>query len=158
MVITWVFLRWSKAYYWDFFTVLDPRISYTTLKEEFKDDSDLLADLERAKGMLQAYFKEKYLSARPTPLSSAASTSSISSEFPETLPSSAGSHIGSRSPQKSFTSRFQCKRTPSDELWEFWNLPQKDFETCDPLKWWLGRYSQFPNLYRLSHDIFSIPG
>lgn len=138
--------------------VLDPRISYAALKEEFKDDTNLTVDLEEAKADLQLYFKEKYLPVQPTPLSYTTSTSSISSEPSEVISSSANSHINSRSPQKSFTSRFQRKHTPSDELLEFWNLPQEDFETCDPLKWWLARRSQFPNLYRLSRDLFSIPG
>jgi hypothetical protein len=52
----------------------------------------------------------------------------------------------------------QRKRTPTDELTEFWNLPQEDFDACDPLQWWYGRRAQFPQLYRLVRDIFSIPG
>ena len=35
-------------------------------------------------------------------------------------------------------------------------LPQVD--TCDPLQWWAGRHSQFPNLSRFARDILSIPG
>ena len=54
--------------------------------------------------------------------------------------------------------RFQRKRTPTDELTKFCNLPQEDFDTCDPLRWWHGRRAQFPQLYRLVRDIFSIPG
>ena len=45
-----------------------------------------------------------------------------------------------------------------DEVDEYFKLPQEDFESCKPLQWWLGRRSQFPNLYRLVCDIFSIPG
>jgi len=44
------------------------------------------------------------------------------------------------------------------ELTEFWNLPQEYFDTCDPLQWWHGRCAQFPQLYHLVCDIFSIPG
>jgi hypothetical protein len=72
--------------------------------------------------------------------------------------SSIASSSSSGSPQKNFTVRFQCKRTPTDELTEFWNLPQEDFDACDPLQWWYGRRAQFPQLYRLVRDIFSIPG
>jgi hypothetical protein len=72
--------------------------------------------------------------------------------------SSITSSSSSGSPQKNFTARFQRKRTPTDELTEFWNLPQEDFDTCNPLRWWHGRRAQFPQLYRLVRDIFSIPG
>ena len=69
---------------------------------------------------------------------------------------SASNSLGS--PQKNFMARFQRKRGPVDELSEFWNLSQEDFENCDPVQWWYGRRAQFPNLYRLAHDILSIPG
>jgi hypothetical protein len=37
-------------------------------------------------------------------------------------------------------------------------MPQEDFENCNPVQWWHQRRAQFPNLYRLTRDIFSIPG
>ena len=43
-------------------------------------------------------------------------------------------------------------------LEEYFKLPREDFDSCDPLQWWLGHCAQFPNLYRLVCDIFSIPG
>ena len=74
-------------------------------------------------------------------------------------PAATSSHTTSKSPQKNFTACFnQWKRTPTDKLMEFWQLPQEDFNTCNPLQWWHGRCSQFPNLSHLVHDIFSIPG
>ena len=82
-------------------------------------------------------------------------SSSICSDFSATtsLPTTL------RSPRKNFTARFtQRKRMPSDELLEYWHLPQEDFDMCDPLQWWHGRHSQFPNLSCLACDIFSIPG
>jgi hypothetical protein len=135
--------------------VLDPRISYTALKEEFHDDPALTADLEASKSKLKSYFEDNYMSRRPIPLTATTSTSSICSDFSATtsLPTTL------RSPRKNFTARFtQRKRMPSDELLEYWHLPQEDFDTCDPLQWWHGRRSQFPNLSRLARDIFSIPG
>jgi len=62
------------------------------------------------------------------------------------------------SPQKNYTARYHRKRAAVDELTEFWNMPQEDFETCNPVQWWQQRRAQFPNLYRLARDIFSIPG
>jgi hypothetical protein len=60
------------------------------------------------------------------------------SPTPATQPAVA--EIPSGSPQKvNFTAR--CKKCPStlkDELKEFYKLPQEDFETCDPMKWWAG--------------------
>ena len=58
-----------------------------------------------------------------------------------------------------FISRYQVKdRAMVDEVNEYFKLPWEDFESCKPLQWWLGRCSQFPNLYQLVCDIFSIPG
>ena len=40
---------------------------------------------------------------------------------------------------------------------EFWNLPQEDFDACDPLQWWLGSLghctTQFPQLYHIVHYV-----
>jgi hypothetical protein len=122
------------------------------MKDEFKNDSDLSIHLEMAKADLWEYFKDNYPSLQASlenphqPLSAMTSLSSIASS------SSSGS------PQKIFTARFQCKHTPLNELTKFWNSPQEDFDTCDPLKWWHGHHAQFPQLYHLVHDIFLIPG
>lgn len=135
------------------FIVLDPRISYAALKDEFADDHDLSNHLENAKEELLVYFKTKYSSpSTEGTLSAAPSLSSIPSSSHSSISSITGS------PQKNFTARFQRKRAASNELLEFWSLPQEDFETVDPLQWWLGRRAQFPQLYRLARDIFSIPG
>ena len=45
------------------YLVLDPRISYAGLKEDFKDDLDLSIHLETARENLAIYFKENYLSS-----------------------------------------------------------------------------------------------
>jgi hypothetical protein len=45
-----------------------------------------------------------------------------------------------------------------DELEEFFKLPLEDFKNCDPIQWWAGRRTQFPNLSRFARDILSIPG
>ena len=139
-------------------TVLDPRISYMALKDEFADDLDLANHLEDAKAKLRTYFNQKYCCHAATGQSNSSlstprpSLSSVASTSMSSISSSSGS------PQKNFTARFQRKRTSPDELLEFWSLPQEDFETIDPLQWWLGRRAQFPQLYCLARDIFSIPG
>ncbi|KAF7424967.1 hypothetical protein PC9H_010278 [Pleurotus ostreatus] len=58
-----------------------------------------------------------------------------------------------------FTSWYQVKeRDNLDQFVEFLKLPQENFDTCDPIKWWAGRESLFPDLFRLARDIFTIPG
>ena len=134
------------------FAVLDPRISYEAMKDEFKNDSDLAVHLEKAKADLQEYFNGNYLSLQASVGNSCRSLAATTSLSSITSSSSSGS------PQKIYTARFQRKHTSTDELTEFWNLPQEDFNTCDPLRWWHGRRAQFPQLYHLVRDIFSIPG
>ena len=133
--------------------MLDPRISYQAMKDEFKNDSDLSIHLEMAEADLQEYFKDNY----PSPQASLENPRHLVYAT-ISLSSIASSSSSSGSPQKNFTARMQHKRTPTDELTEFWNLPQEDFDACDPIQWWHGRRAQFPQLYRLVRDIFSIPG
>ena len=52
----------------------------------------------------------------------------------------------------------KCPSTLKDKFEEFYKLPQEDFDTCDPIQWWSGRRSQFPNLSRLAQDILAMPG
>ena len=37
-------------------------------------------------------------------------------------------------------------------------LPREDFDTCDPVSWWVGRHSQFPDLFVFARDLLAIPG
>lgn len=126
---------------------MDPRISYSTLVDEFEGDDDLVTFLEAAKTQLHTYYKTHYLNAGNS--APKALLSNQSRQVPSTIDGS---------PQKSFTARFRKPRAPIDELVEFWKLPQEDFETCNPIQWWSGRRSSFPNLYRLACDVLAIPG
>jgi hAT family C-terminal dimerisation region len=121
-------------------------MSYSALKDEFENDFDLSSHLEKSKDDLLKHYKDHYAPSSTPSLSQTSSQASISAS-------------SNASPQKNFISRFNRKpRTSTDELLEFWSLPQEDIESCDPLHWWYGRHAQFPNLYRLVRDIFSIPG
>ncbi len=63
------------------------------------------------------------------------------------------------SPQKNFTLHFHWKaKVVINELEEYFNLPPEDFETCNPIHWWMGRHAQFPNLFWFAQDILCIPG
>ena len=126
---------------------MDPRISYEGLKEDFVDDIDLLSSLDLAKTMLQDHFKNEYASSSRT-AAPAADT-----------PGSAATLSSQPTEKVDFTARYRTKsRAVVDELEEYFKLPREDFETCHPLKWWAGHRAQFPNLYCLARDIFSIPG
>jgi hypothetical protein len=138
--------------------VLDPRISYDALKEEFDDDFTMLNQLEDSKTKLRAHFNAKYMSSPTSSGSAQLSSTPSSSMLSVTSDSTHTTSQTNSSPQKNYTARFQRKRAAVDELSEFWNLKQEDFEKCDPVQWWYGRRAQFPNLYRLVRDLFSIPG
>ncbi len=132
--------------------VLDPRIMYEGLRIDCGTDTSLLADLNASKSKLHSYYLTNYRKH-----------SASSSRAPQRSFSDLGSSPtlpAGRSPEKvNFTSRYQVKdRVAIDELEAYFKLPREDFGTCKPLQWWLGRRSQFPNLYRLVCDIFSIPG
>lgn len=129
--------------------VLDPRISYEGMKADYDNNHTLAAHLKTSKYELGVYFQTHYAnkhtawkSSRPLPLSRTTLSSSLS-----------------QSPQKNFTACFQ-RKTPAmlDELEEYFKLPQEDFNACHPIQWWFARRSQFPNLFCLARDIFSIPG
>jgi hAT family C-terminal dimerisation region len=128
---------------------------YEGLKSDFASDPFLLADLENSKSKLKIFFQKHYArqfsQSTVTNLRPSQSLSSITVRTQGSV---------SSSPEKvSFTSRYQMKdRIMVDEIEEYLKLPREDFEHCKPLHWWLGRRSQFPNLYRLVCDIFSIPG
>ena len=125
--------------------MLDPRISYEGLKEDYAQDADLLTDLEKAKSALHTFYHDNYSNI----------TSSTDKRSSTTAPL-----IQNGSPRKvDFTARYKrTNRRVSDELEDYFKLGQEDFDTCRPLDWWWGRRAQFPNLYRLARDILSIPG
>ena len=108
-------------------SVLDPRISYEGLKADYADDITLSDHLELSKASLFNYFDEHYANANK-PLSSAPSTPVPTTPHVEGLP------------QKSITARYRRKEKSShNELEEYLKLPAEDFDTCNPIHWWVGR-------------------
>jgi hypothetical protein len=126
----------------DIFTqVLDPRISYDGMKLDCEDDVNLTKYLESAKLSLHTYFSSNYAGKHVTP-----SHASFA-------------HSSTAMAQSSFTARYRkAPRASVNELEEYFKLPREDFETCNPVKWWLARRSQFPNLFLLARDLLAIPG
>jgi hypothetical protein len=123
--------------------VLDPRISYSGLLADCGDNLEARAHLESSKEKLHAHFRAKY--EKPLPASTAPVTSRSATNG---------------SPQKvDFTSPYRnLPQAFTDEVQEYVKLPRENFHTCDPLKWWAGSRSQFPNLSRFAWDILAIPG
>ena len=124
-------------------SVLDPRISYSGLLADCGDDLEARAHLESSKERLHAHFHAKYEKPLPTPTA------------PVTLSSASNG-----SPRKvDFTSRYRnLPQAFTDKVQEYFKLPRENFDTCDPLQWWAGRRSQFPNLSRFARDMLAIPG
>ena len=127
--------------------MLDPRISYEGLIADYAQDADLLIDLEKAKSALHTFYHDNYSSFSSSTNKNSSTTALV---------------VQNGSPQKvDFTARYKrTNRRVSDELEDYFKLGQEDFETCQPLDWWWGRRTRFPNLYRLARDtgILAIPG
>ena len=93
------------------------------------------------------YYKDNYHNSGTSGSQHSAPSPPASQVALSTLPNS--------SPQKSFTLCFKHARILTDELAEFWNLPQEDFDTCNPLNWWL---SMLVRLYKNSAEILHFRG
>ena len=129
--------------------VLDPRISYDGLKEDFDESGDLqlLNDLNKAKQELFKFYEEHYAhrSSQDNTLQRGTTATSSGSSIP---------------PTSSFTARYQ-RRGPQilNQLEDYFRLSREpDFDGCDPLEWWRSHRKRWPQLYRLACDILAIPG
>ena len=113
---------------------------------DYAQDTNLLANLEKAKSALHTFYHDNY--------------SSFTSSTDKCNHSTTVPVVQNGSPQKvDFTARYkQTNHQVSHELEDYFKLGQEDFDTCQLLDWWWGRCGQFPNLYHLAQDILAIPG
>jgi hypothetical protein len=130
--------------------VLDPRISYTGLCEDYLSDPELHADLEKAKVALKDHFLANYVSSSSSQTTSALPDDTVRNSSPQ------------KSPQKfDFISRYK-RRGPSTAEGELENYfavtSLGQAWDVDPLLWWASHRDQYPNLYRLARDVLCIPG
>ena len=133
------------------FPVLDPWISYEGMKLNYENDLQLAEYLQFSKKDLHTYYESHYANQHSAPSQMIDLTS-------QTVVSSAIA-TSSHSPQKNFTSHFHRKtKAVVDELEEYFKLPAEDFESCNPIHWWMGRRAQFQNLFWLTRDLLCIPG
>ncbi|KAG6826103.1 hypothetical protein H0H92_001129 [Tricholoma furcatifolium] len=119
----------SPLYTWAI--LLGPHISYSGMKLDYDNEPDLLA----------------YTLRMPKRSSSH-----------HTSPTGASSVIASNILMNFMARYHQQFKAPIDELEEYFKLPREDIYSCDPVKWWHGRCSQFPNLFHLARDLLSILG
>lgn len=116
------------------------------MREDYASDLILLQDLEKAKSGLQSFYDTNYANKSST------------SKQAEDAPTASTSTRYQPPKAVNFTARYEKKQQVVNELEEYLNLRREDYKSCRPLKWWVGRRAQFPNLWRLVRDIFSIPG
>jgi len=96
------------------------------MKADSDDDSTLSDHLEQSRLNLFTYFNRNYVKVDDR---------SSSSAPPLSVPTPP--IVGS--PQKSFTAQYRRKEKSSiNELEEYFILPAEDFDTCDPIHWWMG--------------------
>ena len=125
------------------FVVLDPWISYSGLLADCGDDLKAHSHLEATKTHLHNHFCANYNQTPSVPIVSIASTSTTNSSLQKV----------------DFTSHYwNLPQAYMDEVQEYFKLPWKNFNTCNPLQWWAGCHSQFPNLSQFARDVLSIPG
>lgn len=133
--------------YWllDQTTVLDLRISCQGLIAVCGDDVSAKANIDYAKEWLEeCYLWDYHCSPWPLPMTTSQPSAALSNTSPQKV---------------NFISRYkQCAPPTWNEVEEFFKLPQEDFETCDPLKWWAGCAAQFPDLSKYARDLFGTPG
>ncbi len=136
----------------DCVVVLDPRISYEGMHDDYADDESLLEYLEEAKSSLHQHY-QKYYANKTTTRPQTQTSGNMHGNRLGRLPSQG-------SPQKmNFTSRLSNKpKRVNDELAEYFKLSPEDYDNCDPIKWWMGRRAQFPTLFWLVRDLLTIPG
>lgn len=143
------YYKFDESYFYVWSSILDPRITLSGLTKDAQTDYDVLAFISTAKDALRAYYDDNYL----------VSATSASNPPSTPRPSSSACRLPDPSPQKfDFTARYQTEAIVTDEFEEFLKLRRERFATCDPIKWWASRTSQFPHLSALARDIFSIPG
>lgn len=132
-----------------FYLVLDLHINLKQLQIDYDDHKDLLYSLNMSVLDLCVHYHEHYrdYTSQHTPA--------------EPRPTQVASSSRNRSALKvDFTARYSTKDVVDrDEIEEYFNVAwEKDWELCNPLEWWVGHCTQFPNLFKLARDILTIPG
>jgi hypothetical protein len=107
-------------------------------------DQDPPFNIEKAKADLQDHYNENY----------ANKSSTTQSHNKPTMPASTCHQAPTF---VNLTAWYEKKQQLVNELEQYFELPKENYSACQPLKWWVGRQAQFPNLFCLVCNIFSIP-
>ena len=152
-------------YYLDYnliriFLVLDPRISYSKLKDDAGGDIELLSLIESARTKLKKSFVATFAHMTPAPLDynnvivTQSTASSIVSDDILSSPS--------KSSTFAFMSSYESNNDesdPLDELTNYFNMKrEKSWKDTDIIQWWSARRAQFPHLSKFACSIYCIPG
>ena len=133
------------------YLVLDPRINYKVLLEDYQDDQDLVDYLESSVLDLRTHYQRHY---------QASTTHDSLAELNQLTQVTSSRALSSKNRSAvNFTARYSKKeRLDRNELEEYFKVDQESWELCNPLEWWVGCHAQFPNLFQLACDILTIPG
>ncbi|HEV7737249.1 MAG TPA: hAT transposon family protein [Chlamydiales bacterium] len=126
--------------------MLDPRINYRRLTQDYKAELEIMNEIEARKKELLDYYSNHYAGKAP--------------KNKDADPMSSSSNLATEPPNIDFMARYDVDDEDGthNELEDYFQLPSEKFRTCDPFDWWSYRKTQFPNLCRLARDILSIPG
>src|SRR5882724_9494725 len=104
------------------------------------DDFTMQSHVDHAQGQLHQFYLDNYVKVTSLPTIQPVVTDILGSQQ-----------------RVNFTAWY--KKSPlslRDKLEEFYTPPPEYFDACDPIQWWLGCCSQFPNLSHLAQDVLAI--
>ena len=121
------------------------------LKQDCQSDDEALRHINTSLEAMHDHFNIYYVNELESDLSRPNVTQSRSSSTHSAIDGS---------PQKvDFFARYHSDIAITvDEFDEFLKTRCEPFNSCDPIKWWAARTSQFPKLSAMARDILSIPG
>ena len=133
------------------YLVLDPCINYKVLLEDYQDDQDLVDYLESSVLDLCMHYQRHYQAST--------SHNSLAGPIQPTQVTLSWALLLKNQLAVNFTARYSKReQLYHDELEEYFRVDQEPWELCNPLEWWVGCHTQFPNLFQLACDILTIPG
>lgn len=122
-----VVLHYSSVYLFLIaFLLLDPRLSYNGLREDYVDDADLLAGLDKSKAVLEAHFKAHY--------SNSSQQMSVPESQVDDLPSGSPVKFDVFKRYGGPTISTTISKNKLEDYFRLTSIPGP-FEDTDPLKW-----------------------
>lgn len=130
--------------------MLDPRISYSGLKKDYSENTELLPELETAKKELEEYFRAHYIKLKDLNVIQP-ETDSQASTLPDTTTSSKYNLL------EGYDDDDDVMQDELEDYFRF-TLKREPWTRCDPISWWHTQRHKFPNLYILARNMLAIPG